>query len=305
MALVVVMYHYVRDLSRTPFPRLNGLLPDEFENQVKLLRGRYEMASLESALSFLKGAYIPSRDLCLLTFDDGLQDHYEVVLPILMKYRLTGLFFIITACQEYGRVVSTHKNQFLMAALGFEEYREAFLKCLSSSEATPVPEVDPVSAKRTYRWDSLDVASFKYLVNHVLSEELRVHVLDRLFAERLGDEGEFARQLYLSWERAREMQSLGMMLGGHTHEHIALARVSVDQQKRDLETCADILRRRLCPQAAWPFSYPYGKADTFDSQTVELLKRLNFECAFSTESGTNLPGEDLFGLRRTDTKSIS
>lgn len=305
MALVVVMYHYVRDLPHTPFPRLKGLLPAEFESQIKLLQDRYEMASLESALAFLDGAYISQQDLCLLTFDDGLRDHYETVLPILVKYNLTGVFFTITACQEFGRVVSTHKNQFLMAGLGFEEYRQSFLKYLCTSEAALVPEVDQTAAQRIYRWDSPDVAAFKYLVNHVLPGELKTRVLGQLFAERLGDEVEFAHQLYLSWDEAREMQTMGMVFGGHTHEHITLAKVSDNRQTQDLETCASLLRRQLHPQSVWPFSYPYGKPDTFNAHTVAVLKRLGFVCAFSAVPGVNLAGQNLFHLQRMDTKNIS
>lgn len=32
------------------------------------------------------------KKLCILTFDDGLKDHYVNVLPILNKYNITGIF---------------------------------------------------------------------------------------------------------------------------------------------------------------------------------------------------------------------
>src|SRR5918911_2667335 len=128
--LNVVMYHYVRDLPRTRFPRIKGLLTDDFRLQVAWLSERHEMATLESALAFLTGEFRPARDLCLLTFDDGLKDHYTDVLPFLSERRIQGLFFVITSCLE-GRVASVHKNHFLMAALEFDQYREAFLQCLA------------------------------------------------------------------------------------------------------------------------------------------------------------------------------
>ena len=67
------MYHYVRDLPKTSFPRIKGMLTSDFQRQLQALQSRYEMATLEIALDFLKGAYSPTRDLCLLTFDDGLK----------------------------------------------------------------------------------------------------------------------------------------------------------------------------------------------------------------------------------------
>ena len=59
--LRVVMYHYVRDLPRTQFPRLKGMLTEDFRHQVNELSSIYEMASIESALDFMTGEYRPRR----------------------------------------------------------------------------------------------------------------------------------------------------------------------------------------------------------------------------------------------------
>src|ERR1051325_1184034 len=40
----VVMYHYVRDFPRTAFPKLNGMLLDDFRHQVSELSSHFEMA---------------------------------------------------------------------------------------------------------------------------------------------------------------------------------------------------------------------------------------------------------------------
>lgn len=302
--LNVVMYHYVRDLSRTHFPRIKGLLTDDFRQQVGLLSESHEMATLESALAFLAGRYQPARDLCLLTFDDGLKDHYTDVLPILTGRRIQGLFFVITSCPE-GRVVSVHKNHFLMATLDFEEYRQAFSRRLAELSPETSTEVDSEQVRRTYRWDKPEVAVFKYLLNFHLPEALRDRILDDLFVEYLGDERAFARELYLSWDEAREMQALGMLIGGHSHSHVALATMDADRQRTDLETCRGMLHDQLRPQSLWPFSYPYGKSNSFDSLTVRTIRDLGFACAFATEVGGNQVGQDMFSIRRIDTKDIA
>ena len=63
-ALQVVMYHYVRDLPRTPFPRIKGMLTADFRSQVAALCECYEMATLESALNY---TYPISRPLFMST----------------------------------------------------------------------------------------------------------------------------------------------------------------------------------------------------------------------------------------------
>lgn len=304
--LTAVMYHYVRDLPRTRFPRIKGLLTDAFRRQVAQLCDGYEMATLESALAFLSGEYQPRRPLCLLTFDDGFRDHLTDVLPILAERRVRGLFFVTTGCLEEGRVLPVHKNHFLMAALPFDDYRREFLARAAALAPEIGHEVDDALARRNYPRDTPDVAALKYLLNFRLPEELRGRILNDLFAARLGDERAFARELYLSWDEARALQDAGMVIGGHSHRHVALATLDEPAQRHDLTTCAHLLHARLKPQPLWPFSYPYGKpGDSFGDETVRLVAELGFCCAFTTAVGDNAPGQERFSLRRTDTNDVT
>ena len=304
--LDVIMYHYVRDFPRTRFPRIKGMATDNFRQQVDGLRKQYEMATLESALAFLAGRYRPQRDLCLLTFDDGLKEHYTDVLPILDERQIQGVFFIVTRCLEESRVIAVHKNHFLMAFLDFDEYRAAYLRRLADLSPDIDTDVDQARATYVYRWDMPEVAAFKYLLNFHVPNAVHVRILDDLFAKHLGDEREFARELYISWEEARDMQACGMLIGGHSHRHVPLAKLDEPCQRRDLQWCATILRKRLRPQALWPFSYPYGKPnDSFDSQTERVVSELRFSCAFSTEVGCNTVGQNANRLRRIDPKDVT
>jgi hypothetical protein len=169
------MYHYVRDLPRTEFPRIKGMLTDDFRRQVTDLASRYEMATLESALAFLQGEYRPKRGLCLLTFDDGLRDHFETATPILEERRIQGLFFLITGCLAERRVAPVHMNHFMMASLPFDEYRGRFLARLEERTGDPVgdSEIDAATAERTYPLDEPGVARFKYLFNFKLDADAR------------------------------------------------------------------------------------------------------------------------------------
>lgn len=302
--LHVVMYHYIRDLPNTPFPRIKGMCISDFRQQLTALQCHYEMATLESTLAFLQGRYTPRRDLCLLTFDDGLKEHYSEVTPLLGDCGVQGLFFVITSCVQEHRVASVHMNHFLMAALGFDAYRSAFLQRLKklSPNAWISTEVDTAVAQRTYRWDSPEIASFKYLFNFVLDWQVRDQVLQALFAEELGAEEPFSGTLYFNWEEARQMQAAGMLIGGHSHQHRPLATLSAEELQWDLSACQRLLLEYLRPQSLWPFCYPYGKTDSFNAATVRELKQLRFACAFSTEVGTNVAGMDAFVLHRLDCK---
>ena len=302
--LRVVMYHYVRDLPRTAFPRLKGMLLDDFRHQVTELATQFEMASIESAMDFLSGEYRPRRDLCLLTFDDGLKEHYRDVTPVLAEKRIRGVFFLITSSVEERRVAAVHMNHFLMAKLDFEEYSGAFFKkvvALSPEGFAPL-NADPARAAATYPWDTADVARFKYLFNFGIDLDLRDRAVHDLFAAHFGDETAFADSLYITWDEARRMQKAGMSIGGHTHQHKPLANLSPRDLNLDLETCSRLLHQHLNPQAVWAFSYAYGKKESFHIRAVRKLQQLGFRCAFSTEVSDNRRGSDRFTIGRTDCK---
>lgn len=300
--LRVVMYHYVRDPVSSAFPRLKGMTVDAFRQQVSELTERFEMARLDSALAFLNGTYSPRRDLCLLTFDDGLHEHFEMVTPILADSDVQGLFFVITGSPECGRVAPVHMNHVLTAELGLEEYRRLFLNGLGAEQ---LPSIESSVARRTYPWDTEEAASFKYLFNFALPLDIRDQVVGKIFAQYLGSEAEFAKRFYFSWNEAREMQAAGMVMGGHTNEHRPLAGMQDQALDADLQRCHDLLKLRLRPQELWPFCYPYGKSNSFDARVKRKVRELDYCCAFSTESGDNSPGADLLALSRLDCNRVA
>jgi peptidoglycan/xylan/chitin deacetylase (PgdA/CDA1 family) len=298
------MYHYVRDLPRTDFPNLNGMHIDDFRTQVTQLSTQFEMASIESALDFMTGEYRPRRDLCLLTFDDGLREHYTDVMPFLQEKRIRGVFFLITGCLEEKRMAAVHIHHFLMATLGFQEYADAFFRKVVSMcpDAFAPLNVDADRAAQTYPWDPPEVARFKYLFHFGMDPDLRDRAVRELFTEHIGEEAAFAESLYLNWDEARKMQKAGMALGGHTHQHRPLSQMNARELSWDLETCYKLLRQNLSPQAVWSFSYPYGKKDSFHLRAVRKLQQLGFRCAFSTEIGDNRRGADRYMVGRSDCK---
>jgi peptidoglycan/xylan/chitin deacetylase (PgdA/CDA1 family) len=302
--LHVATYHYVRDLPRTRFPQIKGMLLDDFRSQVRALPDMFEMATIESAFAFLTGKYTPRRDLCLMTFDDGLREHYADVTPILAEQDIQGFFFLISSCIEDGIVAPVHMNHFLMAHLGFKTYQAEFMQTLPETRVGQAMTPDPAVSRKTYPLDTAEVAQFKYLFNFLLPASTRDEAVRVLFSKHLGNERQFSAELYLDWKEAQEMQKAGMIVGGHTHQHRPLATLRYPEMYADLSRNWDLIQKNLSPQDIWPFSYPYGKADSYNRHTVEILRQLGYRFALCTEPGNNLPGIDLFSVRRVDCKDI-
>jgi peptidoglycan/xylan/chitin deacetylase (PgdA/CDA1 family) len=304
-ALHVVVYHYVRELQSSDFPRLKALPTHAFGRQLNELKERYEMATLQAALEFLSGAYQPERDLCLLTFDDGLKEHHRDVTPILVDEKVQGVFFVPTFCLEHDEVLAVHKNHFLMAHLELGRYQESCSEWLRTRACPADWQRCRERGREIYRWDSVEAAALKYLLNYELQPDLRNELLRDVFYEHLGDEGTFARQLYLNWDEARQMQSAGMVIGGHSHRHLPLALLDVESQREDLQVSFGLLRRHLEAQRLWPFAYPYGTPSSHSSVTQRLVQEAGFACGFTTECGKNAPQQPRYALRRWDTNDMN
>jgi peptidoglycan/xylan/chitin deacetylase (PgdA/CDA1 family) len=300
--LIVVMYHYVRDTSRTPWPKIRALRTDDFKRQVDAMTEQFEMATLESALEFLEGRFMPKRPMCLLTFDDGLKDHLANVMPILLETGVQGVFLLPTGALEERRVASVHKNHFLLASLSFDKYCQEFADRLVEEDPGMSLDVSESEVRHVYRWDPIPVATLKYIINFRARPAVIARILDGLFAEHVCEERAFASDFYLTWDDARQMQAAGMVMGGHSHQHLSLTGLSQDELWCDLTRCVEIMRARLGAQLAWPFSYPFG---AHDDLIVEHIRQLGFDCAFTTVQGPNAVDTGLFRIRRVDPKDVS
>lgn len=303
LSLIVGMYHYVRAASGPEPSVLHFEDADAFERQVARWAREGRVATFEEALLALSSP--PEHDgppRILLTFDDGLAEHYAVVSRILTRHGAVGAFFLPTAAIEERQMVDAHRTHLLMAALGPTRYREVARDALRTIAPESLRDVDAEAVARTYRWDDAETASFKYLVNYVLAAEARESLSRALFREHLGDERACAERLYLTWEQAESMQSSGMLIGGHSHTHPVLSSLDAENQRREISTCAELLSARLGrrPRA---FAYPFGKQSTFDDDTIAALREHGFCAGFTTER-TAPATFSPFRIARVDAKDL-
>ena len=90
----IFMYHYIRDYSdeNDPIGINLSVSPKQFEKQVSWLQSSGYQAV---PVHFLKYPQPISLKPIVLTFDDGYQDAYVSAFPILEKYHMMGVFYII------------------------------------------------------------------------------------------------------------------------------------------------------------------------------------------------------------------
>jgi peptidoglycan/xylan/chitin deacetylase (PgdA/CDA1 family) len=96
--LPIIMYHYVEylndnnDLTKAKLT----ISPDIFENQLSTLqKNRYTTCYAVDIPSLIKNYNNHSSKIVVLTFDDGYEDFYLNVFPLLKKYQVKATVFII------------------------------------------------------------------------------------------------------------------------------------------------------------------------------------------------------------------
>jgi peptidoglycan/xylan/chitin deacetylase (PgdA/CDA1 family) len=308
---LVVMYHYVRDTEASPFPAIRALPPALFEQQLDWLQRSHQIIGLdqlEGALAghtslVLSGVEGLPPNAALLTFDDGFVDHYATVLPILRRRGLSGVFFLTyDASGPAQRVLGVHKTHFLLARLGSDTFTAAVLRECELALAT--------NGARNTRvfgidgWERADERAVKELLNYELPFDEADRILDTLFARYIGDEKEFARELYLDESMIVDMARQGMTFGFHTRSHRMLSRLTTAEQAAELRDGMSWIAG-LTGQARVPFCYPWGGPKTYTRDTVTLLERAGYTVAFNTvRRRIDLARDGRYELPRVDTRDL-
>jgi peptidoglycan/xylan/chitin deacetylase (PgdA/CDA1 family) len=307
--LTIVMYHYVRDLALTRFPRIRGLNLSDFRGQIEYMQRFYEMVSVDQCIESIYGGYKLPKNAALLTFDDGYCDHYDTVFPILDSMGVQGVFFPPVCAIRDGRVLDVNKIHFILASVNSDEQLKDDIFHLLDQRRSDGYEL--ASNEELYfrlaigdEWDTPEVVFVKRLLQRELSQDLRTQLVDGLFRKYVTeDEAVFARELYLTEEQLRMMVRKGMVVGSHGYEHRWMNTISPLEQRFEIEESLSFLQCIGVSHERWLMSYPYG---AHDESLRSICRDLGCSMGFTTEVDiANLELESALILPRLDTNHLS
>jgi peptidoglycan/xylan/chitin deacetylase (PgdA/CDA1 family) len=292
--LTVIMYHYVRDPgdAAEAGSGIPGMPVAAFETQLDMLARWYEFVAWPAVRAHL----LEERDLppnaCLLTFDDGVSDHYLNVFPRLRDRGLSGLFFALARPAGAGLTLP-HQLHFLLAKLGMDR-----LRALVADALDPAARQCLVETMAEYLAGALPFAkdnpteAFKAALQREMADEAQA-ALGQLLEAHIGPERELAEGYYLSASQVGEMAAGGMHFGGHGQAHPWLDFVDDGALARELSASAAWLAR-LAP-GPFAFAYPFGG---FDVRTPAALAAAGFCAAFTTRA--EVRHDSAFHINRLD-----
>jgi peptidoglycan/xylan/chitin deacetylase (PgdA/CDA1 family) len=300
------MYHYVRPLQRTRYPAIRGLDTDRFDWQLDYLDHHYSVIGMADIVASRTGGPPLPPNAVLLSFDDGLMDHYETVFPRLDRRGWPAAFFPSARPVLEGTLLDVHKLQFVLATA--REPRDLVARLLElvgglrDDHELPSDESLWSELARPTRYDVAEVMFAKNLLQWRLPAPLRTAIVGRLFLEQVSDdEGAFSRELYMDLEQMRLMARKGMAFGGHGYHHVWLERLSEEEQRSELGATLQFLESIQPCTAGWAMCYPYG---SYNHATLRLLGELGCSIAFTTRVDLATDEDPILALPRLDTNDL-
>ena len=265
-------------------PAPDPLFPDEtdarqFSEVCGWLKSWFNLLPLDEAVARLKAGSLPARAACI-TFDDGYADNYLVAMPILQQYGLTATFFVATGFLDGGRMWNDSIIETVRGCTGA-------LLDLSSLNLGQHP-MSTLVEKRT---------AIAALIRKIKYQPT---------ARRIGVTAEIARlakaqlphNLMMTSLQVKTMRRAGMQIGAHTVSHPILAQLTDDQAKGEISD-SKVFLEQLLGEPIGLFAYPNGKpGEDYSPQTVEVVRRLGFDAAVSTQWGASQQGDDPLQIRR-------
>ena len=293
----VVFYHYVRDSTSRG---IRALSPADFRRQLDWLAEQADIIDCDTFAHAVRERRPLARPSVLLTFDDGLTDHGDVVFSELTRRGLSGVFFLNGgALDEPPVLMNVHRTHLLLDALGADGLRTALHASIDRAI-----ETGRLSSADVYRYDGEPEQDVKRLLNYELPYDETDRVLAALFAEHCGDETTAARRFYLSPDDVTRMARSGMTFGYHTRRHRVLSRLTESDLHDELASGVSLVRQ-LTGQAEVPFCFPYGHRLTYSDAALALLDTLGYSMAFTTVRRVARPEADpKFELPRLDTRDV-
>ena len=303
--LTIVMYHYVRPIKNTNYPKLKGLELNGFLRQLDYLEDEFRIVSQDDVLAAIKyNKSLPNKS-CWLTFDDGYKDHFRYVLPALKNKGITASFFPPRSAIAGTDVLDVNSVQFILAKCDNLEFLVNKIQNLALQSGITPTQI--VKFREAFcipnRFDNGLTIYVKRLLQHILPQALRRDIISELFFEYVGKSNEeFSNELYMSLQEIKKLVNEGMHVGSHGTGHYWLNKISKEEQEYDITNSLTFLEEVGALTNDWVMCYPYGG---YNTDTLSIIDKLGAAAGVTTEvQKANLSKDNPLLLPRFDTNDF-
>ena len=252
------------------------------------IRQHYRPISLELfAESLQSGKPLPTNAL-VITVDDGYRDFLLYGYPVFREFELPTMVYLVSDFVD--GTIWLWWNQIEYA------FQQTQRKAVSLKVADSPPSDFSFETAEQRFTVARSIAESLTTVDN--SERLRLLKLIPQWLEVEIPTSPPEQWAALSWEEVRKLAQDGVDFGAHTKTHPILSRIKDHAvQQEEIESSKIRVEQEL-GRPVRHFCYPNGSRSDFDDQTLDIIRRLGFLSAATTERGLNFPGSELHLIRR-------
>jgi peptidoglycan/xylan/chitin deacetylase (PgdA/CDA1 family) len=282
--LVILAYHRLRpEAAGTEMLFDEGVLgPTQsvFDLQVKWLKENFDIISERDILEAVRRRTYKSR-LAAVTFDDGYYDNYTLALPVLVRHRVPGIFFV---CPE---LIDSRR-------LGWWDIIAYLVKAAKKPYG--------IIRGKTLHLGELGAGTVRMLQNRMkVDSSTETSTLIGELSEACDvpiPPAELQSSQLMTWEQIRDASESGASIGSHTNTHPVLATVDEERQRSEMQESKMILESRLGLRVR-TIAYPAGCYGFFSPASMRIARECGYEGAFSYRTGANSQANSsLYNIRR-------
>ena len=293
-------YHYLRlNKQSDPFPRILGTNIDEFQNHLSMLQKNYQLISLEDASNLSYGGIsFHKKNLgILITFDDGLADHYTAA-KILSELNISAIFFIPTCILEEKLPANPTIIHYTIAVFGIEKFLKEFRESLVNNKLDSKLFDLQYSKSKDNLGETISriKSTFKYKLGYYDSRKILLDIYKNLFSSEYKN---MLSTIHLTESQIREMLEMGHYVGTHTYSHISVAATELNSDDfiKEIISPKNYLEQKFNTKVN-SFSYPFGGKNDCLSSSELIKKTSEYNLAFTVEEILNTRNTSPYQLGR-------
>lgn len=262
-SLKVLAYHRVMDIDSQDYLFDENLVDasvSDFDKQMAYLSANYTVLPLSEA--FPKFQASKYSDVVSLTFDDGFDDLYYNIFPILKKYNIRPTIFITTG------LIGTERT--LWSEVVVHALKSSIGKTLSHELLFSGQDV----LLQSNNIESVIGQMLRGLKRVANSE--RITLIDDLLSllECKDFEG-FSSSKMMTWEMVREMAEWGVEFGSHSVSHPVLSSLTPEELKAELEQSKNQIESEIGVQCK-VLAYPVGGVSAFNAEVEDIAANAGY-----------------------------
>ncbi len=252
------VYHCVSDEN---LPHLQNIIQyknvKQFEQDLDYFLKYFQFVNWREFKDFIKGSFKPKKKIALLTFDDGLREFYDVVLPILERKGIYAVNFINPE---------------------FVDNKNLMFRCKASLLVDKIKKKNDINPK---------VFSILKTEENSISEILKISYLQQNLLDQLAeileiDFNSFLNQQkpYMTLHQLKSVTEKGFGISSHSWDHPLYNELSINQQLESCNQTFTYLKQNdfLYESFAFPFT-DFGVEKAFFDQ---LFTNPELFCSFGT-----------------------